>query len=106
MDDYSRLVTHGQCYWAERLPMLEDSLKKAMMKRGLPMQLYVDNGKIYSSNYLDAVCGKLGIMRSRSRPYQPAGKGKIERLFATIQNSFLPEFHELLKKKKPFPWPS
>ncbi len=99
MDDYSRLVTHGQCYWAERLPMLEDSLKKAMMKRGLPMQLYVDNGKIYSSNYLDAVCGKLGIMRSRSRPYQPAGKGKIERLFATIQNSFLPEFHELLKKE-------
>ena len=99
MDDYSRLVTHGQCYWAEKLPMLEDSLKKAMMKYGLPTQLYVDNGKIYSSNYLDAVCGKLGIMRSRSRPYQPAGKGKIERLFATIQNSFLPEFHELLKKE-------
>jgi len=99
MDDYSRLVTHAQCYWAEKLPMLEDSLKKAAMKHGLPAQIYVDNGKIFSSHYLDSVCGKLAIMRSHSRPYQPAGRGKLERLFATIQNSFLPEFYELLKEE-------
>ena len=97
LDDYSRLVTHAQCYWAEKLPMLEDSLKKAIMKFSLPVQIYVDNAKIFSSHFLDAVCGKLGIQRSHSRPYQPAGRGKLERLFATIQNSFLPEFHELLK---------
>lgn len=99
MDDYSRLVTHAQCYWAEKLPMLEDSLKKAMIKHGLPIQIYVDNSKIFSSHYLDAVCGKLTVQRSHSRPYQPAGRGKLERFFATVQNSFLPEFYELLKEE-------
>jgi len=99
MDDYSRLVTHAQCYWAEKLPMLEDSLKKAILKHGVPIQIYVDNGSIYSSNYLNTVCAHLGIHRSKSRPYQPAGRGKIERLFSTIQNSFLIEFYELLKKE-------
>ncbi len=39
LDDFSRLVTHMQCYWAEKLPMLEDSLKKAVMKYGLPEQI-------------------------------------------------------------------
>ena len=98
LDDFSRVVTHAQCYWAEKLPMLEDSLKKAIIKYAEPEQIYVDRGKIYTSHQLETICGKLGIQRSLSRPYQPAGKGKIERLFATIQNSFLPEFYELLKE--------
>ena len=33
------------------------------------------------------------------RPYRPQGRGKVERLFATIQSSFLPEFYELLKQE-------
>jgi putative transposase len=99
LDDFSRLATHMQCYWAEKLPMLEDSLKKAVMKYGLPEQIYVDLAKIYTSRHLETVCGKLAIQRSLGRPYKPAGRGKIERMFSTIQNSFLPEFYELLKKE-------
>ncbi len=97
IDDFTRLVTHAQCYWAEKMPMLEDSLKKAIIKFGRPEQIYVDLAKIYTSRHLETVCAKLGIQRSLGRPYKPAGRGKIERLFATIQNSFLPEFYELLK---------
>ena len=97
IDDFSRLVPHAQCYWTEKLPMLEDSLKKAILRFGCPEQIYVDLAKIYTSRHLETVCAKLGIQRSLGRPYKPAGRGKIERLFATIQNSFLPEFYELLK---------
>lgn len=100
LDDYSRVVPHAQCYWAEKLPMLEDSLKKAVVKYSLPEQIYVDNAKIYSSNFLNTVCARLSIQRSHSRPYQPSGRGKLERLFLTIQNSFLPEIYELLKLKE------
>lgn len=78
IDDYSRLVIHAQCYWAEKLPMLEDSLKKAIMKYALPEQIYVDNAKIFSSHFLNTVCAKLSIQRSHSRPYQPAGRGYVQ----------------------------
>ena len=99
LDDFSRLVIHAQCYWAEKLPMLEDSLKKAILKHGRPEQIYVDLAKIYTSRHLETICGKLSIQRSLGRPYRPQGRGKIERLFSTIQNSFLPEFYELLKQE-------
>lgn len=99
LDDFTRLVPHAQCYWAEKLPMLEDSLKKAIIKFGRPEQIYVDLAKIYTSCHLETVCAKLSIQRSLGRPYKPAGRGKVERLFATIQNSFLPEFYELLKNE-------
>ncbi len=99
LDDYARLVTHAQCYWAEKLPMMEDSLKKAIIKHGIPEQIYVDLAKIYTSYHLESVCGKLGIQRSLGRPYRPAGRGKLERMFATIQNSFLPELYGLLKEE-------
>ncbi len=98
LDDCTRLLTHAQCYWAEKLPMMEDSLKKAIIKYGAPEQIYVDLAKIYTSHHLESVCGKLGIQRSLGRPYKPAGRGKIERMFHTIQNSFLPEFYGLLKE--------
>ncbi len=100
LDDYSRLVTHAQCYFDEKLPSLEDSLKKAIIKYGKPEILYADNGKIYSSNHLQSICGKLGIYKTHSRPYKPQGRGKIERFFSTVKSSFLPELMLLLENQK------
>jgi putative transposase len=68
LDDYSRLVIHGQFYWDEKLPRLENCLKKAVLRHGLPEQFYCDNG------HLVRICGKLGIRLSHSRPYRPAGR--------------------------------
>jgi putative transposase len=42
LDDHSRFVVHGQFYWDEKMPSLEDSLKKAIEKRGIPDQYYCD----------------------------------------------------------------
>jgi hypothetical protein len=42
LDDYSRLVVHGQFYFEERVPRLEDCLKKALLRHGVPSVIYVD----------------------------------------------------------------
>jgi len=34
LDDYSRFIVHGQYYWDERMPCLEDTLKKAIENTG------------------------------------------------------------------------
>jgi transposase InsO family protein len=98
LDDYSRLIVHGQFYWDEKLPRMEDSLKKAILKYGIPSQFYCDNGSAFSSQHLVRICGKLGIHLSHSRPYRPAGRGKIERLFRFVDTSFKPEAYQQIQQ--------
>jgi transposase InsO family protein len=77
MDDYSRFIVHAQFYWDEKLPRMEDSLKKGILKHGIPEQFYCDNGAAFSSLHLARICGKLGIRLSHSRPYRPEGRGYV-----------------------------
>lgn len=97
IDDYSRYIVHAQFYWDEKLPRLEDTLKKAILRFGIPEQFYCDNGAVYSSSHLKRICGKLGIYLSHSRPYRPAGRGKIERWFRFIDTSFKPEAYQAIQ---------
>lgn len=99
LDEATRIVTHGQLYTEEKTYALEDSLKKALLKYGLVEQIYCDNAKIFSSHHLQRICGRLGIHLSHTRPYRPQGRGKLERLFATVQRSFLPEIEILLRER-------
>lgn len=98
LDDYSRLITHAQFYWDEKLPRMEDSLKKAILKYGIPEQFYCDNGAAFSSQHLVRICGKLGIRLTHSRPYRPMGRGKIERFFHFIDSSFKPEAYQQIEQ--------
>ena len=91
IDDHSRLVPHAQFYWNEQLPRMEDCLKRAILRHGCPLAIYVDRAKIYISNQLDTICATLGIQRILGTPYYPEGRGKIERLFEFVQSDFLPE---------------
>jgi hypothetical protein len=52
--------------------------------------LYVDNGAAYRAQHLALVCAKLGITLIHARPYQPQGKGKMERWFRTVRLQLLP----------------
>jgi len=65
-------------------------LKQAVLRRGLPQRLYVDNGANYRSQHLALVCAKLGIALIHARPYRPQGKGKIERFYRRVRQQFLP----------------
>jgi len=95
IDDYSRLIPHAEFYWHERLPHLENTLHNAIIKRGIPEVLYVDNGQVYSAHQINAICAELGIRKITCRPYSPEGKGKIERFFRTVRDHFLTELsHE------------
>lgn len=91
IDDYSRLVPYGEFFLEESLPRLERVLKVAILRRGIPERLYVDNGKVYVSTQLAAACATLGIRPIHSTPYTPNTRGKIERFFGTVRSQFLAE---------------
>lgn len=54
LDDHSRLVPHAEFFWDESLPRLERVLKVALLRRGLPKAIYVDNGQVYSATQFAA----------------------------------------------------
>lgn len=89
IDDCSRLICHGQFYLDQHLGAFQDTIKQALLKRGVPKRLYVDNAKVFKSRALLLACGHLGIHLIHSKPYQPQGRGKIERWFRTVRSSFL-----------------
>jgi hypothetical protein len=64
--------------------------KQALLRRGLPARLYVDNGANFRSHHLALVCAKLAIALIHARPFQPQGKGKMERWFRTLRAQLLP----------------
>ncbi|MBN2244241.1 MAG: DDE-type integrase/transposase/recombinase [Candidatus Aminicenantes bacterium] len=91
LDDYSRLIPHAQFYTDEKLPRLEDCLKKAILKRGIPKAIYADNGKVFTSAHFRRICAELGIRLLHHLPYSPQSKGKIERFFLRMKQEFLIE---------------
>jgi transposase InsO family protein len=90
LDDCSRLVPHAQFFFSENFEPMKMVLKQALLRRGQPRMLYVDNGKVYCTNTLHLACAKLGISLIHTKPYDPEAKGKIERFFGTIRRRFYP----------------
>lgn len=90
IDDCSRLVPYAQFFSSEKFDGLRDVTKEALIRRGKPTIIYADNGKIYRSETLQYACAQLGITLAHTQPYDPKSKGKIERLFKTIQTRFYP----------------
>ncbi len=91
MDDASRLLAHSAFCLGETALDIEGVLKQAVLKRGLPMKLVIDNGAAYRSGSLKGICARLGIHMIFCRPYAPEGKGKLERWHRTFRNQFLSE---------------
>ena len=91
LDDHTRLVPHAQFYWNEQLPRMEDCFKRAIMRYGCPLAVYVDQGSVYKADQFNTICACLGIQRILGTPYYPEGRGKIERFFQFVQSDFLPE---------------
>lgn len=90
-DDASRLVTHSAFCLGETALDIEGVLKQALLKRGVPIKLVVDNGAAYRATTLQGLCTRLGIHLIFCRPYAPEGKGKLERWHRTFRNQFLSE---------------
>jgi putative transposase len=91
VDDHSRLLVHGRWVATENTRAGQDVLRAAIVRRGLPEVLYVDNGAPYANAALDRCCAVLGIRLVHSQPYRPQGRGKQERLNRVIRERFLLE---------------
>jgi putative transposase len=91
MDDASRLIAHSAFCTGETALDIEGVLKQAVLKRGLPKKLVVDNGAAYRAATLQGICARLDIRLIYCRPYAPEGKGKLERWHRTFRDHFLSE---------------
>lgn len=93
IDDASRVICHAQFFFSENIDALVTSLKAAFYKRGIPKQLYVDNGSIYCSQEITLISARVGCILSHTPVRDGAAKGKIERFFRGLRDRFLS--HEL-----------
>lgn len=91
MDDASRLICHSAFCLDETAISIEFILKEALLKRGIPKKLLIDNGPAYRSESLQNACARLKIRLIYSRPYEPESKGKLERWHRTFREQFITE---------------
>jgi putative transposase len=89
LDDASRLIPHAQFYPNQGLDSFLDCLRQAIAARGVPTRLYMDNAKVYRSPQLARIAASIGILIVHTPPYQPEGRGKIERYFRSVREQFL-----------------
>ena len=89
IDDATRVIPYCAFALSENTQAFLPVFKQALMRRGIPQRLYVDNGANYRSQHLALVCAKLGVALIHARPYQPQGKGKQERWFRTVRAQFV-----------------
>lgn len=90
IDDATRYIIHAEFYPTQESEIVEDTLKKAVLKYGTPRRIYFDNGKQYRNRWMKRACGLLGIKLIYAKPRNPQGKGKQERFNLTI-DSFMAE---------------
>ena len=110
VDDYSRAVA-GTMVFLGAPSTLNTSLalRQAMWRKadpswpvcGIPDVLYVDHGSDFTSHHLDQVAASLHFRLVYSTIGRPQGRGKIERLFGTLNSELLPELPGHLVHGKP-----
>jgi putative transposase len=114
LDDHSRAVAGYMAFLGAPLgaPSVLNTclaLRKAIWRKadpawpvcGIPDALYVDHGSDFTSNHLDQVAAALRFQVIYSAVGRPQGRGKIERLFGTLNTELLPVLPGHLVAGKP-----
>lgn len=94
IDSATRFVPGASFKLTEQAKDLEAVLKQSVLTYGIPRMLYVDNGSAQSSQSLREICAELGIRLVHTKPYDPASKGAVERIFRTLRGQLLSELPE------------
>jgi putative transposase len=110
VDDHSRAVA-GYTTFIGAPSALQTSLalRQAIWRKtdpawqvcGIPDVLYVDHGSDFTSTHLEQVAADLRFTITFSTVARPQGRGKIERLFGTINTELLAELPGCLLGGKP-----
>ena len=88
IDDHSRLIPFAAYYLAADTRCFHQTFKQALRRRGLPHKLYTDQGGPFINDHTKLICANLGVRLLHAKPYHAWSKGKVERLFRTIQEDF------------------
>lgn len=91
LDDATRLITHSKFCLSEAAIDVESVLKEAILKRGIPKKLILDNGAAYRAESLQSICARLQIRLIYCPVREPEGKGKLERYHRFFRETFLNE---------------
>lgn len=90
IDDCSRLITFARFDLSQNFETMKKVYIEALLRRGIPQVVYLDNGKVYRSTLFHEACARMETAISHTEPYDAASKGKIERFFRTVRERFLP----------------
>jgi len=110
VDDYSRVIA-GYMVFLGAPSALNTSLalRQAIWRKadpawpvcGIPDVLHVDHGSDFTSLHLEQAAADLRIRLIYSAVARPQGRGKIERLFRTVNTELLPELPGNIRNGKP-----
>ena len=89
IDDASRMIVGAKFFFNDNSINLQEVLKTSVKTYGIPKKLFVDNGKTYKNDQFNIICASLGLVLIHARPYSGASKGKIERWFHTMKESWM-----------------
>ncbi len=76
IDDHSRAVMGARWAFHEDVVRLAAALRPALATRGVPENVYVDNGSAFVDAWLLRACASLGIRLVHSRPHRPPLTGQ------------------------------
>jgi len=93
IDDHARFIVSARFYLTQSIISFEQTLKDAFCKFGICNKLYMDNGKVFIDNHLTLLSARLGFIIVHSRPHESAPRGKIERWFRTVRDTFIPNLY-------------
>lgn len=93
IDDYSRFIVSADFFLTQTLISFEQVLKDAFLKFGICHKLYMDNGKVFVDSHLKLIAARLGFLLVHSRPFEAASRGKVERWFRTVRDTFIPNLY-------------
>lgn len=100
IDDYSRLICHGEFFTTQSLLEYLHVLEQCILKRGIPERIYCDNGKVFLSDQVKRIGAEIGMRVIHTKVRDAAAKGKIERWFQTVRSQFLENHEEIDRLNK------
>ena len=80
IDDHSRAVMGARWAFHEDVVRLAAALRPALAARGVPENVYVDNGSAFVDAWLLRACAVLGIKLVHSQPGKPPLTGQSRRI--------------------------
>lgn len=111
LDDHSRYIMAAEFFWEDSAYNNMQMIRDVVRDYGCFKVLYTDNASFFKAirynqsrfysfkqpeyeSEITRACRQIGITHITHKPYQPQGKGKIERIFRFIQERVISQFEK------------